>query len=444
MHDGKSVRKGPSRMAKSSGDYRRFAYLGFVTIAISFGGFGSWAMMAPLDSAAIAPAQVAVETSRKPIQHLEGGIAREILVKEGDRVSADQVLFRLEPTQARANAQLLRKQLDAALGQEARLVAEEAHTETIAFPASLSTRRDMPDVEAVIIDQKRQFDERRRSMTGQMQILEARIRQIDKDVAARKSQLAAIDRQLESMLSEYQRIKPLSERGLFPVNKRVALEREQIRLAGEQGARQQEIEKSEETSRETQLQIEQLTHSFREEVAQQLAEVRVRLSDLRQKLLIADDVLTRLEIRAPREGIVQNVKVYSQGAVVRPGETIAELIPTDDMLVLSARIAPIDIDSIAQGQKAQIKFPSFSTRSTPPIFGKVDTVSADALIDETTKQPYFRAQVMVDMKHMPKHLAKRMVPGMPADVIITTGERTMMAYLMGPLTDAFSRGFREK
>ena len=426
------------------GDHSRFTRIGFLAIALSFGGFGGWAALAPIDSAAIAPAQVAVDTSKKPLQHWEGGIVREILIKENERVAEGQVLFRLEPTAARANAGTVRMQLDAALAAEARLIAEQARLPRITFPDLLLARRHNPEVAGGMADQERQFDERRRSIEGQVRIFEARSEQTTRDVTGKTAQAESLKGQIASLTAEYAKVTPLVERGFYPVNKRLAMERDLIRLKGELGQAEAEIARGAEIIREARLQIDQVTQKFQEDVAQQMGEARGRLSDTREKLAIADDVLTRVEIRAPRAGIVQGVKVFAAGTVVRSGETIAELVPVEDALVMSARVSPLDIDSVAKGQKATVRFPAFASRTTSPVLGQVQSISADTLIDEATKQPYYLARVVVDLKTLPEALSARIVPGMPADVMIATGERTMLRYLLGPLMDNLGRGFREK
>ena len=425
-------------------DYRRFVLMGFTAVALSFGGFGGWAALAPIDSGAVAPAQVAVDTNRKPLQHLEGGIIREILVRESQRVSEGDVLFRLEPTQARANAELYRKQLDAAMALEARLVAEQGRSASIAWPRPLLDRRGVPEVAAAIIDQQRQFDDRRRSLNGQTRILEARIEQTTREMKGRQAVAKSQNGQIRSVEAEYAKVSPLAERGLYPVNKRLVMERDLLRLKGELGVTEAEIARGEETVREARLQIEQLTHKFEEDIAQLMGDTRSRLSDIRERLAMADDVLTRVEIKAPRSGIVQAMKVFAAGTVVKAGETIAELVPVDDTLILTARVSPLDVDSVRPGQKTTVRFQAFSNRLAKPIFGEVATISADSLFDETTRQPYFSARIIVDLKSLPADLSSRIVPGMPADVLIATGERTLLAYLMGPLLDSISRGFREK
>ena len=429
---------------ETAGDYRRYASIGYGAIAVVFGGFGLWASMAPLDSAAIAPARVAVETDRKPVQHLEGGIVQEILVKEAQRVEEGQVLFRLQPTQALANADLQRKQLDAALAMEARLVAEQDGAPRITFPEAVLARRAVPETANAMADQKRQFAERARSLKNQTAILTARIEQSTKEIEGRDSRKAALTLQLASYATELERVTALSGRGLYPLNKLLALERERTRVVGELGTTDSEIARLREAIEEARHQIRQTQQHQLEEVAQQLAEVRGRISDVREKVTITQDVLTRMEVRAPRKGIVQALKVHAIGAVVRPGEMLAEVVPEGDILILAARVSPLDIQAVSGGLRAEVRFPAFSTLQPPTIFGQIESISAASVVDETTKEPYYLARVIIDLSTIAPQLSKRLVPGMPADVLISTGERTMLQYLIGPLRDALAKTMRER
>jgi HlyD family secretion protein len=435
---------GPADQEPAGSGHRKFARIGYTAIAVVFGGFGVWATLAPLDSAAIAPGRVAVETNRKPVQHLEGGIVREILVEEAQKVEAGQVLVRLQPVQAQANSDGFKKQLDAALAQEARLLAEQRSEAAVSLPPELIARLSIPETALAVADQQRTFSERRRSLENQVEILKARIEQTERDISGRSHRANALQSQLDSFNIEIGKVSGLADKGFFPRNKLLGLERERSRITGELGLTRDEMARMRETIEEARLQIRAINQNRKEEVAQQLAEVRTKLSDLKEKTTIAEDVLKRIEVRAPRAGIVQALKVHAIGEVVKPGETIAEVIPVEDKLVLEARVSPLDIQSVTGGQRAQVRFPAFSTREAPTVFGRVEKISADSLIDEVTKHPYYSAKVVIDQGTIPPYLAKQLVPGMPADVIITTGERTLLQYLVGPMQDALFKTMRER
>jgi HlyD family secretion protein len=422
--------------------YAPYARVGYVSIATVAGLFGLWAASAPIDSAAIAPAKVSVESERKPIQHLEGGIIREIAVREAQTVHEGDVLFRLEPISARADSERMRVQYDAVRAQQARLTAEREGAAAIVFPAALLARANEPEMERLLFDERRQFDERMRLRVSDEAIYKARINQTLGDMNGRRIRAEATNAQLESFAAEMAAVAPLVDKGFFARNKFRAMEREKSRLEGEIGAGKGEMARLEQSVAETRLQMEQARQRVQEQIAQQLAETRAREADLREKLAVADDVLNRLEVRASRTGVVQNLKVFAAGAVVRPGETLAEIVPTGDSLILSARVSTNDIQSIAPGQKAEVRFPAF--KRAAPIFGKVESVSADTLIDENTRQPFYAARVRIDFHDLPQNIATTLVPGMPADVLIATGERTSLQYLLAPVRDALSKSMRER
>ena len=428
----------------ASADHRVPARAGYALVLVAFGVCGFWAARAPLDSAAVAQGQIEVDSRRKPIQHLEGGIVKEILIKEAQIVQKDQVLFRLEPTPARANSDMLRKQLDAALAQEARLVAELNGRPAISFPREILERKMILEIALVISDEERQFDERRQSIENQVRVFEARIEQTAHEITGRDRQRAALLAQIESITTQIASVGTLVEKGWYPRNRVLEQEREKARLVGELGRAAADIARSEKQQDEARTQIEQIRQKFREDTARELADARVRLSDLREKGAIAGDVLTRIDIRAPMTGVVQNLRVNGAGAVVKPGDTIAELIPTAEELVVAAQISPLDVDSVSAGQKAEIRFGSLSRRNAPTILGRVESVSADALLNDSTKQSYYLARVIIPRADVPAAVAAKLMPGMPADVLIVTGERSMLSYLVEPLGNILWKGMREE
>lgn len=430
--------------AGPSGDHSGFVSMGSLAIAVVFGILGGLAAVAPLDSAAIAPGRVAAETSTKPIQHLEGGIVREILVKEAQAVMEGQVLFRLEPTQARANSELLRKQLETALAHEARLSAEREGQSNVTVPATLAKSRDAAETASEIADQERQFAERRATLDNQTTILRTRRDQAAKEIDGLQRRVTMTKEQIESLSADIANLGELQKKGLYPKSKLNALHRERSRLEGEVAGHQGEIARLGEVQREADQQITQLEQKFRADAGQQLNEVRGRISEVREKLTVAEDVMSRIEIRAPQNGIVQGVKVYAPGAVVRPGEVLAELVPTGDKLVMAVRVSPLDIDSVEKGQNAEVRLPGFSSRGMKTIMGRVERVGADVMLDDYTKEPYYMARVEVDTQTVTDEVKRKLQPGMPADVLITTGERTILQYLVGPITDLLFKSMREQ
>jgi HlyD family secretion protein len=432
----------PKEATLAAPDFRGFARFGYLSIAVVLAGSVVWSAFAPLGGAAIAPARVSVESESKPVQHLEGGIVREILVKEAQPVQEGEVLFRLEPVQAQANADLLRKQLDSALAQDARLVAERDGAKTIAFPDELTIRGHIAETAIAMADQRLQFTERTNTLQNDLGILNAKVEQTSRDIDGRKARLAADESQMASYQSEIASLMPLYEKQLVTAPRMRGLERERDRLEGEIGMTRNDIERLKQTIGEFQLEIAQAQQKQRDAAQQQLAEVRAHITEIREKLAIANDVLKRVELRSPRAGVVQAIKVYAVGAVVKPGETIAEVVPVGEGLIFAARVSPLNIQDVSAGQRAEVRLSSLGKKA-PPMFGRVDSVSADSLLDEQTRQPYYLARVRLEAGMVPAELARKLTPGMPADVLISTSERTMLQYLFQPLADRFAKSMRE-
>ena len=427
-------------------DFRSYARIGYFGIAIVFGTFCVWASYAPLDSAAVAQGKVAVETDRKPVQHLEGGIVDEILVKEADRVAEGQVLFRLRPTQARTNSEVVGRQLDAGLAVEARLLAEQSLAPAISFPAELLARSSAPETAQMLVDEQRAFIERRRSLENQIELQKSKVDQATRDNVGKEARLRISQSQYDSYSTEIGRITILADKGFYPKNKLLGLQREQSRIEAEIAATKTEIALNTARIEEARLQIRQIYQQRQEQIAENLAKQRGQNADFREKLLAANDVLNRVEVRAPRAGVVQAIKFHALGAVVKPGDTLAEVIPVADNLVLSAKINPTDINNVAAGQTAEVRFPAFAYRHLPAILGRVQAISADSLVDSESQahEQYYAAKVVIDQKTVPAEIAGSFVPGMPAEVVIVTGERTLLQYLVGPLVQRLTTGMREK
>lgn len=425
-------------------DHRRYLRLALVAILVVFGGFGGFAAMAPLDSAAIAPARVAVEGDRRPVQHLEGGIVREILVRTGQDVAEGDVLFRFDGASAQAAVDLLSRQADALAAQEARLLAERAGRATIDFPADLLARAGAGGLGEVLVEQSRLLAERLRSTQNAVAILETRIEQTRREIEGRRLRLAAVESQLASLVAEIESVRPIVERGFFALNRFRALEREASQLEGEIGSLSGDVARLEQVEAQARLEIRQTLERVEEERTLALAEARGRLADLRERLSVAEGVLARLDVRAPASGVALDVAVATPGAVVAPGAVLVEIVPPLQRLTLSARVSPLDIQSVAPGQVAEIRFPAFSGRTAEPVFGTVERVSADAIEDPATRETFFQAQIVAALEALPPDVAGRIVPGMPAEVLIVTGERTLLEYLLAPMRDALARAMRDE
>lgn len=428
----------------SSSDWQSMARVGYLLIAFGFGGLGIWAGVAQIDSAVSAHASVSLESRRQIVQHLEGGLIKEILVHEGDHVAVGQVLFRLDDTQTRASLDLNQNELYAALAIEARLMAERDNKDSVIFPAEISNGVPGSSLTKMLDDQLVQFRQRRASIESQISVLRSRQTALTDEIEGLKREGDSAQQQLYFIDDELKGVRELTDKGLVPKTRRNALEREKARLDGVVGRNQIEDAKARNSINEIELQVNQIRQRLQEDVASNLQDIRPKIADQREKVRVAKDAFNRLHIVAPRAGLVQNVKVSTIGQVLRPGDVLLEIIPEDDQLVVEAQINPVDADSIRADMTAEIRFPSFHSRTTPVVLGTVRSMSHDRLIDDMTRQPYFLAQILIKDTDLPEDLQLRLRAGMPAEVVFPTGERTVLQYLMQPLTEAFRGTFREK
>ena len=417
---------------------------GFVIIAGAFGGFGAWAALASLESAAIAEGVVVVESERKRVQHLEGGLVREIRVRDGDRVEKGDVLIRLEDTHARAMYDIVRAELDAARAEEARLVAERDDRDAIAFPEDLLERMSVAKVNDVVEGQQHLFNARRSALDGQVAILEQSIAQFREEIAGLKAQQEARERQLVILGDELGGLKTLLRTGNVPRNEVLAYERRIAELSGEKGRFMADVSRAEQGIGEARLRIGQLEKAAREKVVEELREVKERIFGLAERLVAAEDVLRRTEIRAPSTGIVMGMRTHTTGGVIAPGEEILQVVPVGDRLVIQARVDPVDIDDVEVGQQASVRLMAFKLRSTPIIVGTLRNLSADTMVDEHSGAPYYLARIEVSKEELARLGGLKLQPGMPVEALISTGARTALGYMLSPLTDNMDLAFREK
>ncbi len=415
-----------------------------LTIVVAFGGFGTWAALASLDSAAIAPGVVVVESDRKSIQHLEGGLVREILVRNGDIVARGDLLIRLENTQIKAVYDIIRGQLDAARAEVARLVAERDGQEEITFSDELLARSDVPKVAEALQGQRHLFAARRISLEGQVAILEQSIAQFREEIAGLKSEQAAREEQLAILKDELRGLRKLLKQGSVPRNEVLAYQRKMAELGGEKGRFMADVSRAGQSIGEAKLRISQLEKFAREEVVEKMREVQERIFGLEERLVAAEDVLGRTEIRAPTAGVVMGMQVHTTGGVVSPAQEILQVVPVGDRLVIEAQINPIDIDDVAVGQQATVRLTAFKLRSTPIIVGTLVNVSADRLVDEYSGTPYYLARIEVPKEELRTLGNLALQPGMPVEALIKTGARTALGYMLSPLTDNLARAFKEK
>ena len=429
---------------KVSTSYAAFMIFGGIAVLLGFGGLGVWAATARLDSAVIALGRVVVESNRKTIQHLEGGIVRQIFVDESDHVKNGEVLVELDDTTAKANMMLAQEQFDQLSALEARLIAERDGKEAVEYPQALLDRQDEYRVATVIADQDLQFAQRVGTVKNEIRILQAQIGQQEELIQGLRDQIAAMEEQNKSFDEELTVVRPAADRGHFAKNQLRALERQKSGLSAQIAEARANIARAGQAIAEAELQIEQTKKRLVEDASEQLRQVRGALVDAREKVTVTTDVLARTEIRAPIDGIVQDLKVHTIGGVVRPGDSIMQIVPVDDSLVVDARVLPTDIDSLSLGMDAEVRFSAFASQTIPIILGEVASISPDTLYDEATREDYYMAKVVVDQDSIPDELRGKLTPGMPADVIVATGERTALDYLVQPIKTRMIKAMREE
>jgi HlyD family secretion protein/epimerase transport system membrane fusion protein len=418
--------------------------LGFLIIALFFVGFGGWAALAPLGSAVVAHGSVVVDSKRKSIQHLESGIVREILVKDGEHVATGQVLVRLDDTQARTNLQLISGRYNAAMAQAARLKAEALGRKEISFPEELLAQRDQKDVAQLLDAETTIFGARLGELDNQTKILEQRDAQILEEIKGVEGQMAAQSRQMTLIKAEIADVSELLAKGLAPRPRLSQLQRTAAELDGQHSQNAAMIAKSRQDMGDTRLQIAELTVTRVNDAVAALGDTQKDVFDLSQQMLAARDVLDRMTIRAPQDGVVVNLAVHTVGGVINEGAPLMEIVPSLDQLVVEAHVEVTDIGKVRPELPAQIRLLAFSQRTTPSIDGRVAMVSADRIDDDKAKTAYYTARVAVDQKNLAALPNIRLYPGMPVDVMIETGKRTMLQYLLAPIENSFAHALREK
>lgn len=423
---------------------RAFVTIGYAVILLTFGVLGGWAAFAKIDSAVIASGTIAVETNRKAIQHLEGGIVEEILVKEAERVVEGQVLVRLNGVQARSTLEVLQNRLRIALSSEARLQAERHLKSEIDF-SSISDAMNDPHVAASVNDQIDIFNDRFSILNSQTKILNGRIDQLNKEIDGLNIQKQAFIDRVEILSKQLERLRDGVAKEIVPENILAAREEEFVSVQANVGKIETELAKVGKSIGETELQIIQTEQQYKERANAEFKEVNSQIQELQENLKVAVEVVDRLEIRAPVSGSVQNVKVHTAGGVVRSGEKMMEIVPTNDQLVINAQVSPIDIDNVSPGLQTEVRFVAFQSRFMPIVLGTVESVSRDVIVPEDGRTPpYFLAKIDVVEDMVPEEIHDRLRAGMPADVIIKTGERTVVDYLVAPMADAIAKSLREE
>jgi len=429
-----------SDTARSS---QRIMLAGTIIIVVLIAGFGSWASLAPLASGVMAQGVIVAEGNRSTVQHLEGGIIKDILVQEGDVVKAGQVLVRLDDVQTRAKLGSLQAEYDSNKAREVRLLAEQNHAETVSFPDALLSRMHVQRVKEIVAGETTMFDERRAALHTSLDMIAQRRALYERHIIGSGAQIDARSQQLAIIEDELDGLEKLYANGYVSRTRLLKLKREAAQLKGDVGEKESQVAQARIKIIESKVEEIQTQTDFRKEVISELREVQGRLFDLEEKILATKDTLRRLDIRAPRGGAVLDLQFHAKNAVIMSGNPVLDIVPMGDALIVDAKVRPTDIDNVLVGAEAEVRFPAFRQRTTPSVFGQVMTVSADTLNEPSTNEPYYTIRVIVNEDERKRMDGKPLVPGMPADVTIQSGERTLIEYLIEPLTDVLARSFKE-
>lgn len=418
--------------------------LGLIALAVLLGGFGLWSVTTQIAGAVVAGGQVEVELNRQVVQHPDGGVVAEILVKDGDLVAAGAPLIRLDGTLIRSELAIVEGQFFEILARRGRLEAERDDAAEISFPDELAqAATDQPEIAALMNGQQSLFAARAETETNEIDQLQRRRAQISNQIDGIAAQRRATDSQLELIGRELADLTVLLDRGLTQAARVLALEREKARLEGSAG--ELDATRAEAEGRVTEIDIEILKRGStrREDANTQLRDLGYRELELAERRRALSEQIGLLEIRAPVSGIVHALQVTTPRAVIRAADPVLYLVPQDRPLVIAAQVSPIHVDEVRVGQPVTLRFSALDSRTTPELLGQVSRISADALTDEATNAAYYRAEVVLDPDELAKLGGHAIIPGMPVEVFIRTGERTPLAYIVKPLAEYFNRAFRE-
>jgi HlyD family secretion protein len=401
-----------------------------------------WGSVATLSGAVIAHGIVVVDGSSKKIQHQQGGVIGEILVRDGSRVSAGDLLVKLDDTQARALLGIVTSQLTELLGRKTRLAAERDDQDDLEFPPGFMTSG--PEAERVASGERRLFHARIASANGQKAQLGERIKQNEDEIKGLRLQNSAKTREVALIQDELSRVNELYQKNLLPVTRVLSLQRDETRISGEVGTLIAQTAKTRGQIAETRLQIINIDQNRFSDAQKELREVEGRIAELQERKIAAEDQLRRVDLKSPIDGIVSELSVHTVGGVVNPAEQLMLVVPSGDALSVEVRIPSSDIDQLTIGRHGILRFPAFNQRTTPEVKGVVTSLSPDAVRDKETAQFYYTARITPDDGDLARLADHKLLPGMPVEAFIETSRRTALSFLTKPLTDQFERAFRER
>jgi HlyD family secretion protein len=423
---------------------RKHLVVGLAVVLVLGGGVGGWASTVPISGALIAPGSVVVDSNVKKVQHPTGGVVGEILARDGDVVKAGDVVVRLDETVVKASLAIVVKSLNGLYARAARLDAEQRGLDQIKFPESLTAHADDPDVKDVMASETRLFEFRVNGRVGQKAQLRERITQLNEEISGLEAQEAAKDKEIALVQQELVGVRQLYDQHLVQLTRLTTLERDSARLAGERAQYIASRAQAKGKITETELQIIQVDKDMLAEVSKDLRETNDKIGEYVERKVTAEDQLRRVDIRAPQDGMVLQSTAHTVGGVITAGDAIMMIVPQGDALSVEAKVNPQDIDKLQIGQKTLLRLSAFNQRTTPELNGVVTRVSADTTTDQRTGQAYYTIRVSMPPEEIKRLGDVKIIPGMPVEAFVQTGDRTLMSYLMKPLSDQFMRSFREK
>lgn len=424
---------------------RRYLRLGLVVCAALVFGVGGWAYSTEISGAVIAGGQVVAESNPKKIQHVTGGTVGEIFVKEGSLVKEGDLLIKLDEQLARSNLMIVTGNLREALATQARLQAERDEMPEITFSPDLLEQQGDPEVARIMESEKRLFELRRLSLAGQKSQMRERIAQTREEVDGLTVQMNAKKREAEVMKQELAGTRVLWAKNLVPISRVTVVERDMIRTEGDAGRLAAAISQSKGKISETELQILQVDQQTRSDVAKELRDTQAKIVELRERRASAEEQLNRIEIRAPQSGYVNQLQVFNKGAVIVPGTPFMTIVPNEERFAIEVKLPSTSIDQVRLGSVTRYRFTSLNQRTTPELEGEVSRISADAEEDQRSGAKFYTVRGTLDANEV-KRLGSevRVIPGMPVEMFIRTDDRTVMSYLLKPLSDQVMRAFRER
>ena len=423
---------------------RRNILAGMLVFAVLVGAVGGWAGTTKLSGALIASGTVVVDSNVKKVQHPTGGVVGELRVREGDRVKGGDIVARLDQTITRANLAIISKGLDELSARKARLASERDGSDALVFPYRLQSRESEPEVAHIIEGERRLFELRRTARLGQKAQLSQQFGQMREEIVGLTAQQGAKVREIALINRELEGVRELFKKTLIPISRLTQLEREATRVDGEEAQLVAAVAQAKGKMAEIELKIIQIDQDLSSEVAKEMREIDAKIGEFEERKVAAEDQLRRVDIRAPHDGTVFQLTVHTVGGVIAPGEAIMLIVPDADSLMVEAKVNPQDIEQVQLNQKAVLRFTAFNLATTPEIDGQVSRISADISSDQRTGQSFFTVRISIRPDELARLGNSRLVPGMPVECFIQTGERTMVSYLLKPLRDQLMRTFREK